>query len=180
MADLKGSKTEKNLLEAFKGESMATNKYTYFASRAKKDGFVQMSKIFEATANNEREHAKLWFKALCGGKIANTTENLKECIEGENFEHTSMYPEFAKTAREEGFNEIAELFEGVAKIEAQHETRYKKLLENIEKNEVFKKQDKKIWECANCGCIVEGNTAPETCPVCAHPQAYFFIQENNF
>ena len=178
--DLKGSKTEKNLLEAFKGESMATNKYTYFASKAKKDGYVQMSKIFEATAANEREHAKLWFKALNGGKISDTKNNLKECIQGENFEHTSMYPEFAKVAREEGFIEIAELFEGVAKIEAHHEARYKKLLENIEKNEVFKKADKKSWECANCGCIIESSSAPEICPVCAHPQSYFFIKENNY
>ena len=178
--DLKGSKTEKNLLEAFKGESMATNKYTYFASRAKKDGYVQMSKIFENTASNEREHAKLWYKALHGGKISDTADNLKECIEGENYEHTSMYPEFAKTAREEGFVEIAELFEGVAKIEAHHEARYKKLLENIEKEEVFKKSTKQAWECANCGCTVEGTESPEICPVCAHPKAYFFIQENNF
>jgi len=178
--NLKGSKTEKNLLEAFKGESMATNKYTYFASRAKKDGYVQMSKIFENTAANEREHAKLWYKALNGGKIKDTVENLKECIEGENFEHTSMYPEFAKTAREEGFDDIAELFEGIAKIEKHHEARYKKLLENIKKDEVFKKSSKKQWECANCGCIVEGDIAPETCPVCAHPKAYFFISENNF
>ena len=178
--DLKGSKTEKNLLEAFKGESMATNKYTYFASRAKKDGYVQMSKIFENTASNEREHAKLWYKALHGGKISDTADNLKECIEGENYEHTSMYPEFAKTAREEGFVEIAELFEGVAKIEAHHEARYKKLLANIEKNEVFKKSDKKSWECANCGCVIEDTEAPETCPVCAHPKAYFFVKEDNF
>ncbi len=178
--DLKGSKTEKNLLEAFKGESMATNKYTYFASRAKKDGYVQMSKIFEDTASNEREHAKLWYKALNGGKIASTKNNLIECMEGENFEHTSMYPEFAKTAHEEGFSEIAELFEGVAKIEARHEARYKKLLENIKKEEVFKKSSSKSWECANCGCIVEGKDAPEICPVCAHPKSYFFIEENNF
>ena len=178
--NLKGSKTEKNLLEAFKGESMATNKYTYFASKAKKDGYVQMSKIFEQTASNEREHAKLWFKALNGGKIQDTIKNLEECIEGENFEHTSMYPNFAKTAREEGFDEIAELFEGVAKIEAHHEARYQKLLDNIKNDEVFKKSTSKKWECANCGCVIEGKNAPETCPVCAHPKSYFFIQENNY
>lgn len=178
--NLKGTKTEKNLLEALKGESTATNKYTYFASKAKKEGFVQIAKFFEDTASNEREHAKLWYKALCGGNIKDTQSNLKECIEGENFEHTSMYPEFAKTAHEEGFEEIAKLFEGVAKIEAHHEERYKKLLQNIENNEVFKKPQKQSWECKNCGCIVEGNEAPELCPVCAHPKAYFFIKENNF
>ena len=178
--DLKGSKTEKNLLEAFKGESMATNKYTYFASRAKKDGYVQMSKIFENTAANEREHAKLWYKALNGGNISDTEKNLQECIEGENFEHTSMYPEFARVAREEGFKEIAELFEGVAKIEAHHEARYKKLLDNIKNNKVFSKETKQSWECANCGCIVEGEKSPEICPVCAHPQSFFFIKENNY
>ena len=178
--NLKGSETEKNLLEAFKGESMAVNKYTYYASKAKKDGFVQISKIFENTASNEREHAKLWFKALHDGKIADTKTNLKDCVEGERYEHTSMYPEFAKTARNEGFNEIAELFEEVAKIEAHHEARYKKLLDNVENNKVFKKETKKYWECANCGCIAEGADAPEICPVCAHPQAYFFIKEDNF
>ena len=178
--NLKGTKTEKNLLEALKGESMATNKYTYFASRAKKDGYVQISKIFENTANNEREHAKLWYKALNGGTIKDTEQNLKECIEGENFEHTSMYPEFAKTAREEGFEEIAKLFEGVAKIEALHEARYKKLLANLEKDEVFKKSSNKFWECANCGHVEEGKESPDVCPVCNHPRAYFFIKEDNF
>ena len=178
--DLKGSKTEHNLLEALKGESCATNKYTYFASRAKKDGYVQISKIFEDTASNEREHAKLWYKTLNDGSIKDTVQNLKECIEGENFEHTSMYPEFARVAREEGFTEIAELFERVAKIEAHHEARYKKLLQNINNNEVFKKPRKQKWECKNCGCVIEGDEAPDICPVCAHPRAYFFIQENNF
>lgn len=178
--NLKGSKTEKNLWEALKGESVARNKYTYYASRAKKDGFVQMSKIFEDTANNEKEHAKIWFKLLMGGSIPDTKENLKDCIAGENFEHTSMYPEFATVAREEGFDEIAKLFEEVAKIEAEHEARYKKLLKNLENNEVFKKEKEAKWECANCGYVYTGTEAPEVCPACAHPQSYFFIKEENY
>ncbi len=178
--DLKGSKTEQNLLEAFKGESMARNKYTYYASQAKKDGFVQMSQIFENTANNEKEHAKIWFKYLHGGKIPHTEANLADCIAGENYEHTSMYPEFAKVAREEGFNEIADLFERVAKIEAHHEERYKILLNNLKNDTVFNKKEKKQWECANCGCVVESEQAPEKCPVCAHPKSYFFVKESNY
>ncbi len=178
--DLKGSKTEQNLIEAFKGESSARNKYTYYASQAKKDGFVQMAKIFEETANNEKEHAKIWFKLLHGSKMPSTKENLKDCIEGENYEHTSMYPEFARVAKEEGFSEIARLFECVAKIEAHHEARYQKLLDNLENNEVFSKSEDKKWECSNCGFILEGKQAPEVCPVCAHPKSFFMVSPDNF
>ncbi len=178
--DLKGSKTEANLLEALKGESVARNKYTYYAAQAKKDGYVQMSKIFEETANNEKEHAKIWFKLLHDGKIPTTEENLKDCIAGENYEHVSMYPEFARIAREEGFDEIARLFEGVATVEAHHEERYKKLLENLNNDKVFKRDEKQQWECGNCGFRLNSTTAPEVCPVCAHPKAYFFIQENKY
>lgn len=178
--DLKGSKTEKNLLEALKGESVARNKYTFYASKAKKDGYVQISRIFEETANNEREHAKIWFKLLHGGSISSTVDNLKDCIAGENYEHVSMYPEFARVAREEGFNEIAELFEGVATVENHHEKRYQKLLDNIDNNEVFSKKEERVWECGNCGFGVTGKSAPDKCPVCAHPKAYFFIREENF
>ena len=178
--DLKGSKTEANLYEALKGESVARNKYTYYAAQAKKDGFVQMARVFEETANNEKEHAKIWFKLLHGGKIPTTEENLKDCIEGENYEHVSMYPEFARIAREEGFDEIARLFEGVATVEAHHEERYKKLLDNLNNNKVFKRDEKQQWECGNCGFRLNSTEAPEVCPVCAHPKAYFFIQENNY
>jgi len=178
--NLKGSKTEANLWEALKGESLATNKYTYYASQAKKDGYIQMSKIFEQTANNEREHAKIWFKLLHGGAMPSTNENLKDCIAGENYEHTSMYPEFARVAKEEGFDEIARLFQCVAAIEAHHEERYQKLSDNLKNNAVFSKNEKKIWECGNCGFGVTSENAPETCPVCAHPKAYFFIREENF
>ncbi len=180
MKDLKGTQTEKNLWAAFAGESQARNKYTYYSSKAKKEGFVQMAQIFENTANNEKEHAKLWFKILSGGSIKSTEENLKDCIQGENYEHTSMYPEFARIADEEGFDEIARLFRGVATIESHHEERYKKLLENLEKNEVFKRDEKQKWECANCGFVLEGKEAPEVCPVCAHPKAYFFIKDTNY
>ena len=176
--NLKGTKTEQNLIEALKGESVARNKYTYFASKAKKEGYVQMAQIFEDTANNEKEHAKIWFKLLSG--ISSTKENLEDCIKGENYEHTSMYPEFAKTAREEGFNDIAKLFEEVADIEKEHEKRYKKLLENLENNTVFKKEKEQQWECANCGYIHKGNEAPEVCPVCSHPKAYFFVKKENY
>jgi len=176
--NLKGTKTEQNLIEALKGESVARNKYTYFASKAKKEGYVQMAQIFEDTANNEKEHAKIWFKLLSG--ISSTKENLEDCIKGENYEHTSMYPEFAKTAREEGFNDIAKLFEEVADIEKEHEKRYKKLLENLENNTVFKKEKEQQWECANCGYIYKGNEAPEVCPVCSHPKAYFFVKKENY
>ena len=178
--DLKGSKTEANLYEALKGESVARNKYTYYAAQAKKDGFVQMARVFEETANNEKEHAKIWFKLLHGGKIPTTEENLKDCIAGENYEHVSMYPEFARIAREEGFDEIARLFEGVATVEAHHEERYKKLLDNLNNNKVFKRDEKQQWECGNCGHVTEGEKAPQICPVCKHPQAYFFIKAKNY
>ena len=178
MAELKGSKTEQNLLAAFAGESQARNKYTYFASKAKKDGYVQISKLFEDTANNEKEHAKIWFKLLNG--IGSTEENLQEAANGENFEWTSMYPEFAKTAREEGFEKIAILFEKVAAIEKEHEKRYKKLLSNIKDGIVFSTDGDTIWECLNCGHIVIGEKAPEICPVCDHPQSYFARQAENY
>ena len=178
MAELKGSKTEQNLLAAFAGESQARNKYTYFASKAKKDGYVQISKLFEDTANNEKEHAKIWFKLLNG--IGSTEENLQAAANGENFEWTSMYPEFAKTAREEGFEKIAILFEKVAAIEKEHEKRYKKLLSNIKDGIVFSTDGDTIWECLNCGHIVIGKKAPEICPVCDHPQSYFARQAENY
>jgi len=179
MADLKGSKTEKNLMEAFAGESMARNQYTYFASKAKKEGYVQIAALFEETAANEKEHAKLWFKLLNGG-IGSTEENLKAAAEGEHYEWTDMYDRFAKEAREEGFEEIAKLFEGVAAIEKEHEERYRKLLGNIEQGIVFSRDGDTIWKCANCGHICVGKKAPEVCPVCAHPQAYFEIKAENY
>lgn len=179
MADLKGSKTEKNLMEAFAGESMARNKYSYFASKAKKDGYVQIAELFEETAANEKEHAKIWFKLLNGG-IGSTTENLKAAAEGENYEWTDMYDKFAKEAREEGFNDIADLFEGVAAIEKEHEERYRKLLQNIEDGIVFSRDGDTIWQCKNCGHICVGQKAPEVCPVCNHPQAYFEIKADNY
>ena len=177
--ELKGSKTEKNLMAAFSGESEARNKYTYYASKAKKDGYVQIAKIFEETAANEKEHAKIWFKLLKDG-IGATEFNLKDAAEGENYEWTEMYPTFAKEAREEGFTHIAYLFEQVAKIEKEHEERYKKLLENIEGGIVFSRDNDCIWQCSNCGHIVVGKKAPEVCPVCAHPQAYFEIKAENY
>ncbi|MBQ7780669.1 MAG: rubrerythrin family protein [Lachnospiraceae bacterium] len=180
MKDLKGTKTEANLLAAFAGESQARNKYTYFASKAKKDGYVQIAAIFEETANNEKEHAKIWYKLLNGGAVGNTIENLKEAAGGENYEWTEMYPTFAKEAREEGFDEIADLFEGVAAIEKEHEERYKKLLSNIEGGLVFSRDGDMIWQCANCGHICVGKQAPEECPVCAHPQSYFQIKAENY
>ena len=179
MNNLKDSKTEKNLKEAFAGESMARNKYTYYASKAKKDGYVQIAEIFEETAKNEKEHAKLWFKLLNDG-IGSTIENLKDAAEGENYEWTDMYDRFAKEAREEGFDKIADLFEGVAKIEKEHEERYRKLLANIEGDLVFSKEGDVIWQCSNCGHICVGKKAPEVCPVCAHPQAYFQIKASNY
>lgn len=178
MKDLKGSKTEQNLWAAFAGESQARNKYTYFASKAKKDGFNQISDLFTETANNEKEHAKIWFKLLDG--IGSTAENLKEAAGGENYEWTEMYPGFAKEAREEGFTEIATLFEMVAAIEKEHEERYKKLLENVEGELVFSKEGDVMWQCANCGHIVIGKKAPMMCPVCAHPQAYFQVKAENY
>ena len=177
--DIKGSKTEANLLAAFSGESQARNKYTYYASKARKDGYVQIANIFEETANNEKEHAKMWVKLLNGG-IGDTLSNLKDAAAGENYEWTDMYAGFAKTAREEGFDHIADLFEGVAKIEKEHEERYLKLVQNIEGGLVFSKDGDVIWQCSNCGHIVIGKQAPEVCPVCAHPQAYFQVKAENY
>ncbi len=179
MAELKGTKTEKNLMTAFAGESQARNKYTYFASKAKKDGYVQIAKIFEETADNEKEHAKMWFKLLNGG-IGTTAENLKAAAEGENYEWTDMYAAFAKEAREEGFDDIAALFEGVAAIEKEHEERYRKLLSNVENGLVFSKDGDVIWQCSNCGHICIGKQAPEVCPVCNHPQSYFQVKAENY
>ncbi len=179
MADLKGTKTEANLQAAFAGESQARNKYTYYASKARKDGYVQIANIFEETAANEKEHAKMWYKLLHGG-IGSTAENLKAAAEGENFEWTDMYASFAKEAREEGFDEIAALFEGVAAIEKEHEERYRKLLANLEGETVFSKDGDVIWQCANCGHICVGKKAPDVCPVCAHPQAYFQVRAENY
>ena len=178
--ELKGIKTEKNLMDAFAGESQARNKYTYFASKARKDGYEQIAEIFEETANNEKEHAKLWFKLLNNNSIPSTVENLKSAAEGENFEWTDMYDRMAKEAREEGFDRIANLFESVGKIEKEHEARYKKLLENVENGLVFSKEEDKIWICRNCGHIVIGKNAPEVCPVCSHPKAFFEIKEENY
>ena len=178
--ELKGSQTEKNLLTAFAGESEARNKYTYFASKARKDGYEQIAAIFEETANNEKEHAKMWYKELHGGEIPDTVTNLKEAADGENYEWTDMYSEFAKIARSEGFDRIAYLFEGVAKIEKEHEERYRKLLENIEGGSVFSKDGDKIWKCRNCGHIVIGKEAPKVCPICSHPQSYFEIKAENY
>ena len=176
--ELKGSQTEQNLLAAFAGESQARNKYTYYASQAKKDGYAQISGIFEETAGNEKEHAKIWFKLVHG--IGSTDENLKDAAAGENYEWTSMYPGFAKTAREEGFEKIARLFEGVAKIEKEHDERYQLLLANIEQDKVFSKGEKVIWQCANCGHVYVGMKAPALCPVCDHPQAYFQVKAENY
>lgn len=179
MAELKGTRTEKNLMEAFAGESMARNKYTYFASKARKDGYVQIAELFEETAANEKEHAKIWYKLLHDG-IGSTTENLKAAAEGENYEWTDMYATFAKEAREEGFHEIADLFEGVAAIEKEHEERYLKLLQNIEDGIVFSRDGDTIWKCKNCGHVCVGHKAPDVCPVCNHPQSYFEIKAENY
>lgn len=173
-----GTQTEKNLMEAFAGESQARNKYTYFASKAKKDGFEQIAALFLQTADNEKEHAKLWFKELQG--IGNTAENLAAAADGENFEWTDMYENFAKTAEEEGFPELAAKFRGVAAIEKRHEERYRALLHNVEAQEVFKKCEVKVWECRNCGHVVVGTSAPQVCPVCAHPQSYFEVHAENY
>ena len=178
--DLKGTKTEQNLMTAFAGESQARNKYTYYASQAKKDGYVQISRIFEETANNEKEHAKIWFKLLHGGKIADTLTNLEDAANGENYEWTDMYATFAKEAREEGFNDIALLFENVAKIEKDHEERYRKLFANIKDGVVFEKDNAIVWECGNCGFAYEGKNAVEVCPVCAHPKSFFFEKPKNY
>jgi len=188
---LKGSKTEKNILTAFAGESQARNRYTYFASKAKKEGYVQISAIFEETANQEKEHAKRLFKLLEGGEleitgafpagvIGSTVDNLKESAAGENHEHTVMYPEFAVTAREEGFAEIADIFEAIAIAEKQHEKRYLDLMNNIDQDRVFKREQPVIWRCRNCGYLHEGNEAPDECPACAHPQAHFELLGENY
>ena len=178
--ELKGSKTEKNLWEAFAGESQARNKYTYYASKAKKDGYEQIAAIFEETAQNEKEHAKIWFKLLNGGEVPTTEENLKAAAGGENFEWTDMYDRMAKEAKEEGFDRIAYIFEAVGKIEKEHEERYKKLLENVEGDLVFSKDGDKIWKCRNCGHICVGKKAPEVCPVCEHPKAFFEVKAENY
>ncbi|MBR6980320.1 MAG: rubrerythrin family protein [Prevotella sp.] len=180
MKELKGTKTERNLQEAFAGESQARNKYTYWASKAKKDGYQQIAAIFEETANNEKEHAKMWFKLLEGGGIKSTVENLKAAADGENFEWTDMYERMAKEAEEEGFLDIAEKFRGVAAIEKHHEERYRKLLQNIEDKVVFSREGDSIWQCRNCGHIVIGKDAPEVCPVCDHPQSFFELAAQNY
>ena len=180
MPELKGSKTEKNLMEAFAGESQARNKYTYFASKAKKEGYEQIAAIFQETADNEKEHAKLWFKLLHDGGVPTTAENLKAAAEGENYEWTDMYAGFAEVAKEEGFDHIAFLFSEVAKIEKEHEERYKKLLNNIEDELVFSNDGDTIWVCRNCGHVVVGSKAPKVCPVCEHPQSYFERKANNY
>ena len=176
--ELKGSKTEANLWTAFAGESQARNKYTYFASQAKKEGYEQIAAIFEETALNEKEHAKIWFKELSG--IGTTAENLKVAADGENYEWTDMYDEFAKTAKEEGFERLAYLFEAVGKIEKEHEERYRKLLQNVEEGKVFEAGSVKIWKCRNCGHVVVGTSAPEVCPVCSHPRSFFEIKAENY
>ncbi len=180
MKNLKGTKTEKNLMEAFAGESQARNKYTYYASQAKKDGFEQIAAVFEETANNEKEHAKMWFKELHNGSVPSTVENLLDAAKGENGEWTEMYKRMAEEAREEGFIEIAEKFEGVAKIEKRHEERYNELLKNVKENTVFKKTNEKVWICRNCGHVYVGEEPPTECPVCNHPQAYFQILSEEF
>ncbi len=180
MPELKGSRTEANLLAAFAGESQARNKYSYYASQAKKDGYVQIAAIFEETANNEKEHAKIWFKLLHDGAIPTTTVNLEDAAAGENYEWTEMYAEFAKVAKEEGFDRIAYLFEAVGKIEKEHEERYRKLLANVEGGLVFSRDGDMIWQCSNCGHIHVGKQAPKLCPVCAHPEAYFEIKKENY
>ena len=178
--ELKGSKTEANLMAAFAGESQARNKYTYYASKARKEGYNQIADIFEETANNEKEHAKIWFKLLHEGDVPDTMTNLKDAADGENYEWTDMYAGMAKTAREEGFTKIAALFEMVAKIEKEHEERYRKLLKNIEDGIVFSREGDTVWQCANCGHIVIGKKAPQICPVCNHPQSYFQIKAENY
>ena len=178
--ELKGTKTERNLMAAFAGESQARNKYTYFASKARKDGYQQIAALFEETANNEKEHAKMWFKYLEGGAVKSTVENLKAAAEGENYEWTDMYDRMAREAEEEGFVEIAAAMRGVAAIEKHHEERYRRLLQNIEEGIVFSRENDRIWQCRNCGHIVIGKQAPEECPVCKHPQSYFEIKAENY
>lgn len=178
--ELKGSKTEQNLMTAFAGESQARNKYTYYASKAKKDGYVQIAQIFEETAANEKEHAELWFKQLHGGAIPGTLDNLKDAAAGENYEWTDMYATFAKEAREEGFLQIAAMFDGVAKIEKNHEERYLALVANLEKGIVFDRDEVVVWKCLNCGHIHVGKSAPKVCPVCAHDRAYFALDSKPY
>ena len=178
--ELKGSKTESNLMAAFAGESQARNKYTYYASKAKKEGYEQIASIFEETANNEKEHAKMWFKLLNDGDIPDTLTNLKDAASGENYEWTDMYKSFAETAREEGFDDIAYLFESVGEIEKHHEERYLKLVGNIENNLVFERGEEKVWICRNCGHIYVGKSAPKVCPVCKHPQSYMELKAENY
>ncbi len=180
MKDLKGTKTEANLMTAFAGESQARNKYTYYASKAKKEGYEQIAAIFEETAGNEKEHAKMWFKLLCGGEIPDTLANLKVAADGENYEWTEMYDEFAKVAKEEGFSDIARLFSAVGAIEKEHEARYRKLIENIKEERVFNKEESVIWVCRNCGHIHVGKSAPKVCPTCNHPQSYFEVKNTNY
>ena len=178
--ELKGSRTEANLMAAFAGESQARNKYTYYASKAKKDGYEQIAAIFEETANNEKEHAKMWFKELNGGEIPSTEENLLSAADGENYEWTEMYEEFAKVAEEEGFTEIARLFRGVGEIEKHHEERYLKLIDNIDNNLVFKKDEEVVWICRNCGHVYYGKEAPKVCPICNHPESYMEMKADNY
>lgn len=178
--ELKGSQTEKNLMTAFAGESQARNKYTYYASKAKKEGYEQIAEIFTQTADNEKEHAKIWFKLLHDGAVPDTITNLKDAASGENYEWTEMYSEFAKVAKKEGFKEIAKLFEGVARIEAEHEARYNALLENVTNKKCFVKKEVSVWVCRNCGHKHIGKSAPKECPVCAHPQAYFQLEATNY
>lgn len=180
MKELKGSKTEANLMAAFAGESQATNKYTYFASKAKKEGLNQIANLFEETAGNEREHAKLWFKLLHGGEVPDTATNLRAAADGENYEWTDMYAGFAKTAKEEGFDKIAHLFQEVAAIEKAHEERYLRLLQNVQSGQVFSKDGERVWQCLNCGHLHVGKSAPEICPTCDHPKAYFQIKAENY
>ena len=178
--ELKESKTYENLMTAFAGESQARNKYTYYASQARKDGYEQIAAIFEETANNEKEHAKMWFKELHDGEVPSTLENLNDAANGENYEWTDMYDNFAKVAREEGFTRIALLFEGVAKIEKEHEERYRKLISNVEDGLVFSRDGDTIWKCRNCGHIVIGKKAPSVCPICSHSQSYFEVKAENY
>ncbi len=180
MKDLKGTKTEANLMAAFAGESQARNKYTYYASKAKKDGYEQIAELFTETANNEKEHAKIWFKLLHDGNVPDTVANLKDAAEGENYEWTDMYKSFAEDAKAEGFDHIAYLFEQVAAIEKEHEERYRKLLANIEEGIVFSRDGDMVWVCRNCGHVHVGKEAPEVCPVCAHPKAYFELRAENY
>ena len=180
MKDLKGTKTEANLMTAFAGESQARNKYTYYASKAKKEGYEQIAAIFEETAGNEKEHAKMWFKYLCGGEIPNTITNLEDAANGENYEWTEMYDEFSKVAKEEGFDDIANKFKLVGAIEKEHEARYRKLLDNIKEERVFNKEESVVWVCRNCGHVHVGKNAPKVCPTCNHPQSYFEVKSLNY